>query len=73
MLNFYRLNIEGSGVTKLIDVVHPQNYYVNFAKQRLFDFDVNKQFILCIKFLMILFSIFVTGEVDDKGLQRDQI
>ena len=38
---------------------------VSFAKQRPSNFDVNKQFDLCIKFLMLLFSAFVIGEVNE--------
>ena len=45
---------------------------INFAKQRPFGFDVNKQFNLYIKFLMLFFSAFVIGQVDNNGLQRDQ-
>ena len=38
---------------------------VSITKQRPLGFDVNKQFSLCINFLMLLFSAFVTSEVDE--------
>ena len=35
------------------------------TKQRPLNFDVKKQFGLCIKFLMMLFNVFLTNEVDE--------
>ena len=50
-----------------------KRYVVNLTKQRPLSFDVNKQFSLYIKFLMMFSSVFIIGEVDDKELQRDHI